>query len=579
MDARAEHEWDVEIQRRRDMLLNYMLLLALAGGLIAIASLALGLYKSGLGHLMVVMAPFLAGWLIVLVVWAWRRLGYRVRSRIFILLTYALGCLIFARGGLPGSGRVWMLLIPALAFVLLGLRSGVAAGFIALLTYSFFVVAISQKWVVPQVAEDLTTLSPLIAEGGSFLLVTVILTAVLLVSNHGWRNALQKMGAAHDELRARAHDLAVVNEQLERQSAKLRMAAEVARAGSSILNPKDLFTNVVNRIQEGFESLGVYYVGLFSLERDEGSAEQVLVLRAATGEAGKLLLEMGHKLPLDDKTSVGWCVTHRKARIVTGMDEGTVQFDALPMPHTRSEISLPLRSREHNLGALNVHSTQETSFDETDIVALQAMADQIAVAIDNARLFSQTESALEEVQIANRRYLSDAWAKFLAAKPAIRAEYTQPGARVTDREFLRQVKRAAMVHERAVAQDGPVPESVPQTALAVPLKLRGQVIGTMTLHETRRLRPWQSGEISMAETVAEQVALSVENLRLMDDTQKRAAREQITREITDRVRRAVDIDMLLQTAVSEATAALGASGAFVQLSALPETAGDDESTV
>ena len=146
-----------------------------------------------------------------------------------------------------------------------------------------------------------------------------------------------------------------------------------------------------------------------------------------------------------------------------------------------------------------------------------------------------------------------------------------------DREFLRDVQRAAVLHERAVALNdlsrskgsGGAGEQdeyrEAQTALVVPLKLREQVIGTMTLHETRRQRPWDAGEIAMAETVAEQVALSVENLRLMDEAQRRAARERLVGEISDQMQRATDMGALLRITAEELNRVLGGSRAYVRL--------------
>ncbi len=570
-NVQAIPEWSAELERRRARLLNYMLLSAVIGGLVALLLSAVSMATAlEAGEWWTAMVPFFAGWLAVLIVWAWRGLGYRVRVSFFTLLLYVLGCIIFMRGGLPGSGRAWLLLLPVLAFVLMGLRAGVAGGFIAGLTYISFAIAINQKWIVPQVADDLSALAPLRDEGISFIFVIAIVTVILHSFSQGWLESLRGTSVANAELRARSRELEAANEQLQLRTSRLRLTAEIARAGSSILDPERLFVEAVNRIQEGFEPLGVYYVGLFLL--DEVAGEQFAVLKAATGEAGKLLLEMGHKVALDDITSVGWCIVHREARVVSNMEEGTVHFDSVPMSYTRSEIALPLRSRGRVVGALSVQSTRETSFDEADIAALQTMADQMAVAIDNARLFSQTEAALEEVQIAHRRYLVEAWEDFLAAGAVARVDHVQPAAGPVDDEFLREAQRAAVVHERAVALDAPSTsaddgDSVPQTALVVPLKLREQVIGTMILHETRRRRPWDSGEVEMAETVAEQVALSVENLRLMDETQRIAARERVVGEISDQMQRATDMGSLLRITAEELNRVLGGSRAYVRLGA------------
>jgi len=376
--------------------------------------------------------------------------------------------------------------------------------------------------------------------------------------NRSWSKALAGARVDNNQLQAQARKLAETNQRLRRQTSQLQATADIAHAGSSILDPETLMTHLVNRIQEGFSQAGVYYVGLFLLNE----AQRVAVLRAATGEAGQLLLEMGYKVALDETCTISRCITNRQARVAQDAGEGTLRFDALPMPHTRSEIALPLRSRGRLLGALSMTSTHEEAFGEADIAILQTMADQVAVAIDNAVLYSQTKATLEQLQAVQQRYVTQAWREFLATKPVVTTDYAQPGTKPGDERFLHEARRAAMVHKRTVATSSPPPGDdengpAPQAALVVPLKLRGQVIGTVALHETDQQRPWTAEEIALAETVAEQVALTAENLRLMDETQRRVARQRTVGKITASVRETLDMETVLRTAVQEVRQALG----------------------
>ncbi len=578
MNAQAASEWNLEIQRRRTVLLDHLLLTAIVGGVVAMVSLYIAMPPAmSVMERLVEMAPFLAGWLVTLIARAWRGLGYRPRALILLSLTYVLGIVIFARGGLPGSGRVWLLLIPALTSVLLGPRWGIAAGAISGLTYVFFTVAISQEWVAPQVQEDLTALAPLLSEGGAFLLVAVILTLILWSFSRSWLQALAGADAANRRLQAQARELEETNERLRRQTSQLQATAEIARAGSSTLDPDKLLEEAVRRIQMEFGPMGVHCVGLFLLDETQRSA----VLRAASGEAGQSLLGIGYAVELDETSTVGRCITYRQACTALDVEEETATPETLTTPRACSEIALPLRSRGRILGALSVQSAQEATLSEADIAVLQAIADQVAVAIDNAVLFSQTEAALEELQAVQRRYQAQAWHEFLSRKPAAQVNHTQPGAQPVDEAFLREVRRAARVHGRTVAtsrppQDTDGRDTAPQAALGVPLKLWGQVIGTVALHATDGQRRWTAEDIALAETVAEQATLTVENLRLMDETQRRAAREQLTREITDRMRRATSVEDIVQTAVDGLFDALEASRTFVRLGPAPPAQEDGE---
>ncbi len=593
MNTQAVSDWKSEIRRLRATLLSHLLLAATVGGLVALVLTYVTLPEGmRVRERWIEIAPFLAGWLIVLVTWSWRSIGYRTRAPILLLLVYFLSVFIFRRGGLPGSGRVWLLLLPALALVLAGPPHGIAAGVISILTYAIFALAFSQKWIVPLVTEDPTALETWVSEGGSFLLMVLSLTLILRSSNRGWLEALAGASAANRQLQAQTRELEETNERLRRQTSQLQTTAEIARAGSSILDPEKLLTGVVNRIREGFRPMGVMtvdFVGLFLLDE----AQRFAVLKAATGETGQLSLETGYQLEVNETSTIGWCITHRQARVASpsgsprsgGREEDAVRSDALPVPRMRSEIALPLRSRGHTLGALSVQSTQEGAFSKADTAALQTLADQVAVAIDNARLFSQTEAVLKEIQAVQRRYLAQAWREFLAMGPVAQIDYTQPGTEPGDGSFLHEARREAMAHGQTTTvdnADSPSPNrdekaSTPQTALVVPLKLRGQVIGTMALQETRHRRPWTAEDIALAETVAEQFTLTVENLRLFEETRRHAARERLIGEITDQMQRATDMEALMRITAEGLNRATGGSRTFVRMGTEAELAGGDGS--
>ncbi|MBN1811474.1 MAG: GAF domain-containing protein [Anaerolineae bacterium] len=574
MEKQAVSDWRSEVQRRRAMLLDYMLLAGTALGFLAIFALYFfGLEERGWRPLeRSDLFPFLAGWVVVLAAWLWRGLGYRIRTGVLLLLVYLFGSYLLSLDGLSGGGRIWLVLLLALTFVLAGQWPGLVAGGVSILTYAFFTVTSE-------------LINPWLSEAPDFLIGVVGLAMVMWAFNRGWMDALTQASAANTQLQAQT-------ETLQETTKHLQATAAVAHACSSILDPETLIFEVVNQIQREFGGMGVYYVGMFLLDSEEDDSERrSAVLRAATGSVGRKLLDQGYTVALDGTSAVGRCITQRQSVVASSESTGLLPGGSL-LEGARSGAALPLRSRGRILGALSVQSTREGIFVEEVVGVLEAMADQLAVALDNARLFAQTEAALKEVQAAQRRYLAQAWKEFLSIRPVSHVDYVQPGAEVGEGggQLLRDARRAALVHERAVAMDissaeqyvgeldkissQPSAPSSLQTVLAVPLKLRGQVIGTLSLHETRRRRPWTVEEIALAETVAEQVALTAENLRLMDEAQRRVAREQARREATDTMRRSVDIDALMKATVGTVTATLGAAGAFVHLSVAPESEDD-----
>jgi DNA-binding LacI/PurR family transcriptional regulator/anti-anti-sigma regulatory factor/putative methionine-R-sulfoxide reductase with GAF domain len=182
---------------------------------------------------------------------------------------------------------------------------------------------------------------------------------------------------------------ALLVRQLQVRRVQMLTAAEVSRAASGVLDVDELIQQVVGLVQEQF---GLYYAGLFLIEGEWA------MLRAGTGEAGRQMMIEGYKLKVSGDSAVGRCVTDQQACIVLDVSKKTARFENLALPETRSEIALPLVSREGIIGVLTVQSVQEAAFGDEDIVVFQTMADQLANAITNARLYEEAQRAYAEVE-------------------------------------------------------------------------------------------------------------------------------------------------------------------------------------
>ncbi len=183
-------------------------------------------------------------------------------------------------------------------------------------------------------------------------------------------------------------------EVLTRRTNQLQTASEVSRAASSILELDELLPEVVELIRGHFQ---YYYVGIFlGDERNEN-----LLLRAATGEMGDQMLAVQHSLPIGNSSMVGWCVANNQARIALDVGKDAVRFKNVLLPLTRSELALPLRSRGRVIGAMTIQSQLEAAFSESDITALQTMTDQVANAIETARLFDDRINLIRELEAKN----------------------------------------------------------------------------------------------------------------------------------------------------------------------------------
>jgi PAS domain S-box-containing protein len=199
---------------------------------------------------------------------------------------------------------------------------------------------------------------------------------------------------------------------LERRSTQLETVAEVSRIVSGILDPRELVQRIVDLVHERFD---LYYVGLFLVDQS-GEADNVgrwAYLEAGTGEAGRKMQKQRHGLKVGGNSMVGQCVATGEARVALDVGDEAVHFKNPLLPETRSELALPLVSREEIIGALSVQSSREAAFTDEDIAIFQTLAGQLANAIENARLFEQTQAALQELQTSTRAYVRQSWGSYL----------------------------------------------------------------------------------------------------------------------------------------------------------------------
>ena len=356
-------------------------------------------------------------------------------------------------------------------------------------------------------------------------------------------------------------ELQEANERTRRRAAQLQAVAEVGRAIAQVRDPDELLPQVTELVSRHF---GYYHVGIFMLDQ----ARRYAVLRAANSEGGRRMLARNHKLAVGRQGVVGYVTSTGEPRIALDVGADAAHFANPDLPDTRSEVALPLQIGGQIIGALDVQSVEPEAFDEQDVAVLSALADQVAIAIENARLFQQSQEALAEVKEAQRRYVQEVWQEFLRQRPDLQFEYALegiPSALGVELPTTRQaVAQGELVAVSDLTGDGG-DDSVARAALSVPIKLRGQVIGVLDLHEADETRTWTEHEMSLAQTVADQMAQAVESARLFEQTQSRARHEALTRRITERIREALDVDDMLQTAVQELGQALGAPQVYIRL--------------
>ncbi len=339
---------------------------------------------------------------------------------------------------------------------------------------------------------------------------------------------------------------------LARRTTQLETAAEVARDAAAIHDVERLLDQTARLISDRF---GFYHIGIFLLD-EEG---QFAVLRASSSEGGRRMLERGHQLAVGKAGIVGHTAATGETHIAQGVGADVEFFNNPDLPDTRSEMALPLVVRGKIIGVLDVQSTQEAAFTPDDVAILQTMADQVALAIDNAHLLAESQAALEATRRAYGELSRQAWAELLPSHKEWGYRYVRKSVTPTRGDWhagmLRAVQSGQSVHETGTGEP----------TLAVPLKVRDQVIGALRFCKGAEGGDWSPDEISQLQTLTEQLGVALDSARLYQNIQRRATVERLVGETTARIRQSQDVEMMLKTAVQEVRQALGLPEVVIRL--------------
>jgi GAF domain-containing protein/HAMP domain-containing protein len=326
-------------------------------------------------------------------------------------------------------------------------------------------------------------------------------------------------------------------ESLEKRAGRLQAVASVARRIASIQDLDELLSEITQLVSEQF---GFYHAGIFLLDENREFA----ALRATNSQGGQRMLARQHILRLDNNSIVGFATSRGEPRIALDVGMDSVFFDNPDLPETRSEMALPLRVGERVIGALDVQSTQPNAFTDEDITTLATLADQVAIAIENARLFSEARQALSESEETFARFIKQEWTGF--AKQAKSSGYIFDGKRTSPMD-----KKDKLEIGRSLPQTGRLSLDKDASQLFVPIRLRGQTIGFIDVKPKNENRKWTQDDLTLLEAAAERAALALENARLVDSAQRRASREQTIGEITSKIGAVSDMESIMQAAVEE----------------------------
>lgn len=348
----------------------------------------------------------------------------------------------------------------------------------------------------------------------------------------------------------RTAELTEANQQNEQRAIQLETIARVAHTIGSTRDLDELLPQIAAAITNQF---GFYHVGIFLLDQ----RREYAVLSATNSEGGRKMLANNHKLKVGETGIVGFVAATGKPRVALDTGADAIFFNNPFLPETRSEIALPLLSGYDVIGVLDVQSTEPNAFGEQDINILSILSDQVSVAIQNAIQYEQTQKALAEAESLSRQLVRAGWQEYSKGKKVVGIRHS--GARAS---FL-YAKRNGKKPDESNTIDEEVFSKSRGASLSIPIKLRGEVIGTVDVRAPGNRR-WDQDEMDIVSAIIERAALALENARFLEESQKRVAKEQTIGEISAKISAHSTVENLIKTAALELSRSLPGAEVAIQ---------------
>lgn len=334
----------------------------------------------------------------------------------------------------------------------------------------------------------------------------------------------------------------ILESRIATQGRDIATTQEISRFAASQRDLQTLLDKVVDLIVERFSN--IYHAQIFLLD----DAAEYAVLRASTNEPGRELLARGHKLAVGSVSVIGQVTEHGRIVVARDTSDSEVHRRNEFLPDTRAELAIPLMLGDTVFGAMDVQSRRPDVFEPDEISVLQTMADQIAVAIDNARLYQDTVRIREEIQQVNREATLQAWREFMYEqryRELVSEAGVATGSDLTD--LRHQAVQSGRITIGEVTRRGTIP-------IAVPIQLRGSTLGAVEwelpageLNETK---------LQLAQELANRMAIGLDGTRLYEESQRATERERIVNTIAAKLTPQTAIEEILETAVREIGEAL-----------------------
>lgn len=385
----------------------------------------------------------------------------------------------------------------------------------------------------------------------------------------------------------------------------VQTASEIARDISKAISLDELLQKAVALIPQRFN---LYHAAIFLLDEKREFA----VIREGTGNVGQKMKQMGHKLAVGSKSTVGYASGRGEMLVINDtLADATHRPNPL-LPDTRAEAAIPLKVGDRIIGVLDVQSTEPYSFTPDKLRTLQVLADQLAIAIENAELFTRMQENLSQQRLLHNITAQATGSASLedALDMAVQGlQVTLGGDRVSillldnqkqtlrvvaargysESEMRRMViplgrgitgwaaKTKQSLYIEDVRQD-PRYISIPgveiRSELAIPLLYRNEVLGVLNI-ETEHEAGFDANTREILETMASNLAAIIANARLIERIRQQANRQRMLYEATLKLRRATSIEAVLRATTQELALALNATRAEIRIQPPEDSTGEE----
>lgn len=548
-----------EPARRRQGRIAAIMLLAT----IVLLSLSLVLYSvaadpstSAPGQQLRILTIGAAAILLVIVIYFVNRRGSTLAAGMSLaVLLLGLNLVLLSEGG-PLSPAAVALSVPVIVAGLLSPPVGV--GVIALFAlFGYFFLCLT---LLPDYGISLFS-NPVYLQSGLVYLNIVFVAVMSWLLARTTQTAVEETEALSVAL---TNQQEVVEQQLSQQTRYLRSTVQITRSLAGIRELDELLAKAVSLVRNAY---GYYHVRLFLLD----SEGEYAVLRQSQGDTGPLTAEGDVRHRVGGRAAVGRATGARRPYVIrdTRTQLSNEEIDSI-LPGALSVAAFPLVLANNVIGALELQSISRNDFPDEAIPTLQALSDQLSIAIENARLFQQTQDSLQELTQLGTEVNRLNWREFLASSAETELHQT----------FGTEANILALHRERVVERvlsDGvPIASTGAdgrQPFIAVPLRVRDEIVGVLGI-EPEGERNWTRDDVQLLERISERTALAIENARLYVQARRSAQRERLINQISARLQTAPSLELLLQATAQELAQVFGTDNVYTQIAlggtSLPE---------